>query len=88
MRPHVGAIVGEPSAATPVKAMRPEGIAKFARLGRLNASIRTCSVRLPPIVNDFTSEASIDTSPGPISELRRRFPRVLTAGSWKQLMSQ
>ena len=43
-RPHVGAITGDPSAATPVKAMRPEGIAKLALLGTLNASILTCRV--------------------------------------------
>ena len=43
-RPHVGAITGDASAATPVKAMHPEGIAKLALLGTLNASILTCRV--------------------------------------------
>src|SRR5687767_14167755 len=88
MRPHVGAITGEPSAATPVKAMRPDGIAKLGLFGKLNASIFTSSVRGPPTENRFTSEASIETSPGPMSVLRPRLSRVLTVGSWKQFTSQ
>src|SRR5207249_1407926 len=88
MRPQVGATIGEPSAFTPVKAVRPEGTAKLGWLGTLKHSARNRSVRPRPSSKPLTRDRSTDTRPGPMSVSRPRFPRVLAGWSWKQPTSQ
>src|SRR6266536_2042781 len=63
MRPQVGATIGEPSGFTPVKAVRPEGTAKFGWLGRLKASARNCRVRPRPSSKVLTRDTSTEKSP-------------------------
>src|SRR6266508_3157387 len=61
MRPQVGATMAEPSAATPVNAMRPDGTAKLGWFGRLKHSTRSWSDLSPPSANDLISDRSTDT---------------------------
>ena len=86
IRPHVGAMIGEPSAAAPVNAVRPDGTAKFAWFGRLKHSALN-SRRRPPNANALTSATSTEIRPGPMTELRGALPRWFVGGSEKQLIS-
>src|SRR6266851_1219764 len=80
--------VGDTWPAAFVKAMRPDGIAKFARFRTLKASRRTWSVRFDARLNPLINDRSALTRPGPVSALRGTLPRVFTAGSVNALMSQ
>src|SRR3989442_105267 len=84
MRPQVG----DTSPAGLVNATRPDGTAKFARFRKLNASTLTCTLRFAGSANALISDKSELTSPGPVSVLRPRLPRVPAAGSANALMSQ
>ncbi len=84
MRPQLGAT----SPAAFVKAMRPDGTAKFARLSRLKISIRAWIDRCAASGNDLISERSTLTRPGPVSVFRPRLPRVPAAGRANAVMSQ
>src|SRR2546427_13129223 len=65
MRPQVGAT----SPAALVNATRPGGTAQVARLNMLKASSRSCTDCRARAANDFTSDTSAFTSPGPTAGL-------------------
>ena len=55
----------------------PPGLSKFARLNRLNVSIRNCS-RAGPVLNDLNSERSHVISPAPYRVLSPTLPSVFS----------
>src|SRR5258708_1154776 len=81
-----GAVVG--AGVTPVKAVRPVGIAKFGWFGRLNISPRNSNRRFSSIGKVFATERSKTKMLGPISVFRPRLPRWFAGCSVNALMSQ
>src|ERR1700746_1749110 len=78
--PQLGAMV-----VALVKAVSPLGTLEFGWVGRLNISARNSNRRVASSANDFATERSKLTMPGPISVSRPRFPRWLAGCNWNAL---